>query len=311
MLDNGSNKPKKEMYDLIIIGGGPAALTAALYAARYKLQTLLIGEEFGGYASVAHKICNFPTYKEIEGYEFVSKMQEQISQYDEIETLMDTVKEIKKEEEFFVINTGNKSFKTKKVILATGTKRKKLNLKNEDDFIGKGLSYCATCDSGFFKEKTVAVIGGNNSATTAALLLAEHASKVYLIYRGEELKGEKVWIDSVKENPKIEILYNSVVEELIGKEKLEKIRLQNDKELEVDGVFVEVGSESDSEFLKRVGVETNEKGFVIVNKNQETNIKGLFAAGDVTNNVLKQIVTASGEGATAAFSAYEQIKSEK
>ena len=172
------------------------------------------------------------------------------------------------------------------------------------------LSYCAVCDAGFFKSKTVVVVGGSNSALTAALLLAEYAKKVYIIYRKEKFfRAEPSWIKQIEKNKKIEVLFNSEITEIIGKEKVEGIKLNMGKDLKVDGVFVEIGSVPNENFLKQLGLKT-EEGYIKVNKKKETSVEGIYAAGDITNNPLKQIITACSEGAIAANSAYEKIKKE-
>jgi len=300
------NKIKMEEYDLIIIGAGPAGLTAGVYAGRYLLKTLIIGKLPGGMISEAHKVCNFPSYKTISGMELTKKMVEQVKELG-IEVKSEEVKEIKTNE-VFEIKTDNLTYKTKKIILAVGRKRKKLNILGEKEFLGKGVSYCATCDAGFFKDKDVAIVGGSNTALTAALLLAEYAKKVYIIYRkGSFFRAEPAWIKQVEKNKKIKTIFNANVQEIYGKERVEKVKLDNKSDLKVDGIFVEIGSIPDEKFSKQLGLKT-EKKYIKVNKKQETNIKGIFAAGDVTDNLLKQAVTACGEGAIAATSAYEEIK---
>jgi len=296
-------------YDLIIIGAGPAGLTAGIYAGRYLLNTLIIGKLPGGTISEAYKVCNFPSYKSISGIELTKKMTEQVKDLG-IEIKQEEVKEIKRNK-IFEIKTNNSIYKTKKIILATGTEKRKLNVKGEEKFLGKGISYCATCDAEFFKNKIIAVVGGSNAALTSSLLLSEYAKKVYIIYRkGNFFRAESKWIKQVEKNKKIEIIFNANIKEIYGKEKVEKIKLNNGGDLKVDGVFVEIGSVPNEKFSKQLRLKT-EKGYIIADKKQKTNISGVFAAGDITNNHLKQIITACGEGAIATASAYEEIKLEK
>ncbi len=293
-------------YDVIIIGSGPAGLTAGIYCGRYLLKTLIIGELLGGEISEAHKVCNFPSQKEITGIELSMKMLDQVKSLG-VEVKQERVEEIKKEDNF-IIKTNSEEYSAKKIILAVGRKKRKLNVPGEDKFLGKGVSYCATCDGAFYKDKIVAVVGGSNAALTAALLLEEYATNVYIIYRREKFfRAEPTWIKLVEESKKITPIFNSEVMEIIGKDKVEKIKLNNSKEIKVDGVFVEIGFEPDEAIPKQLGIET-ENGYIITNKEQKTNIKGVFAAGDATNNVLKQAITACSEGAIAAQSAYEEIK---
>jgi len=293
-------------HDLIIIGTGPAGLTAGVYASRYLLKTLIIGKLPGGMISEAHKVCNFPSYKAISGMELTKKIIEQVKDLG-VEIKQEAVEEIKKNK-VFEIKTNNSIYKAKKIILAIGTEKRKLNVPREKEFLGKGVSYCATCDAGFFENKTVAVIGGSNAALTAALLLSEYAKKVYIIYRKESFfRAEPAWIKKVEKNKKIELIFNTNIKEIYGENFVEGVRLDTKKDLKVDGVFIEIGSIPDKKFSKQLGLKT-EKGYLMVNKKQETNIKGVFAAGDITNNPLKQVVTACGEGAIAATTAYEEIK---
>ncbi len=299
----------EKKFDLIVIGTGPAGVSAAVYAARYKLKTLLVGELMGGTITEAHKICNFITYSEISGAEFAEKLREQIKSL-EITYLPSKVRKIEKGKEFKVI-IDDEIYYSKKVIIATGNEKRKLGIKNEINFVGKGISYCATCDAAFFREKIVGVIGGSNSALTTALLLTEFAEKVYLIYRGEKFtKADPAWIEQVEKNKKIATLFNTNVIELIGENFLEKAKLNNGKIINLSGLFIEIGSVPQTELTKELGIEL-ENGFVKVDKEQKTNVNGLFAAGDVTNNPLKQIVTAAGEGAIAANQAFREIQNEE
>jgi thioredoxin reductase (NADPH) len=302
----------KENYDLIIIGGGPAGLMAAVYAARYKLKTLVVSKTMGGTAATAHKICNHPSHVEIKGFELMQKYTKQVEElkvpiiYDEVTNL-----EIGKNNEFKV-SVSEDEFKAKKVIFAIGTERTKLNIPGENKLLGRGVSYCATCDAALFKNKTVAVVGGSNAALTAALLLAEYCHKVYLIYRGEKfIRPEPAWVELVENEKKIEILFKEEVVEIKGEKSVEEIKLKSGKMLKLNGVFVETGSIAKTDLISNLNVKLDERGYVTTDKEGKTDIHGLFAAGDITNNTLKQIVTAAAEGAIAAHSAYKEIKQEE
>ena len=299
-------------YDLIIIGSGPAGLSAALYAARYKMNVLVIGKESGGAAATASKVCNYPGFEEITGYELMIKMINQVKKLDV---------EIKQEEVLGIRNTGGFKVKTNKgeysgnkILIATGSQRAKLGVANEDKLNGRGVSYCATCDARLFKNKIVAVVGGGNSALTAALLLAEFTKKVYVIYRQESFfRAEDEWVKGVEKNKKIEPIFEAVVSKLIGEDKLEEIEIDrkgNTEKLNVDGVFVEIGGVSNLKLAQLLGIEL-EGNFIKVDKEQRTNVQGVFAAGDVTNNPFKQIVTAGGEGAVATFIMYKEMIKER
>lgn len=300
-------------YDLIIVGAGPAGLAAALYASRYKLKTLMIGKSVSQ-AFYAYKIENYPGFSSISGAELIKKFQEQVKALG-TNIIEDEVKNIEKEKTlWFTVSTQNNSYKAKAIILALGTERKKLNLPEETKFIGKGISYCATCDAPLFKNKVVAVIGGSNAAAMSALLLAEYAKKIYIIYRGKELKAEPIQIEKIKKNKKIEILYNAEIKKIQGKNFVESITLDYDKKhkkLEVQGIFVEIGYVPSVYFSKKLGIETNKEGFIVTNISMETNIRGVFAAGDIIEKPLRQIITAASDGAIAALSAYKYIKSKE
>jgi thioredoxin reductase (NADPH) len=300
---------QENIYDLIIIGAGPAGLTAATYAARYKLNTLVIGNTHGGLISEAYEVCNFPSYEKIKGFELGEKMMQQVLNLG-VKVERENVLEISKKE-FFNVQTDLKNYSSKKILIATGTERRKLGVKGEKEFQEKGISYCATCDSGLYKDKVVAVVGGSNSALTSALLLAEYAKKVYLIHRGKGFeRAEPSWADIVVRNEKIEKIFNSNITEIYGNARVEGIKLDTGREIKLDGVFIEIGSAPCERFSGQLGVEM-QKGYIAVNKKQETNIEGVYAAGDITNNEMKQAVTACGEGAIAVHSIYEKIKLEK
>lgn len=298
------------IYDLVIIGGGPAAMSCALYSGRYKLSVMMFTDSFGGTAASAHLICNYPGFIEITGVDLMSKMTEQINNL-KIPINYEKVMAIKKENNFFIINSDQRTVKAKKIVLAIGKKKRKLNIENEDKFLGKGVHYCATCDGNFYKNKIVGVIGGSNSAVTAALLLSDIAKEVYIIYRGAFLRAEPMLIESLNNQKNIKILYDSEIKSLEGLEKLEKIILKNNSEFVLDGLFVEIGTVPNTELLNKINVKLNDSGEIITNKEQRTNIQGIFAAGDCTDHtILKQIVTATSQGAIASFFAYKDIKSE-
>lgn len=297
-------------YNLIIIGAGPAGLTAAIYAARYKMNFLVIGKLSGGMLREAYEICNFPSYTKIKGSELMKKIIEQVKELG-AEVKNEEAVKIKKKQKDFEIITNKRKYSAKKIIFATGSEREKLGIAGEKEFIGKGLSYCATCDAGFYKNKTAGVVGGSDAALSAALLLAKFAKKVYIIYRKDKFfRGDKIWIEKVRKNKKIEVLFNSSVTKLIGKNKLECAELNKKRKLELDGLFVEVGGIPNIELAEEIGIKTEDKQ-IAVDKKQKTSIKGAFAAGDITNNSLKQIITACAEGAVAAHSAYKELIKEK
>ncbi len=298
-----------EEYSLIIVGSGPAGLTAAVYAARYRIKTLVIGGELGGLAAEASEICNFPSYKKISGLELIQKMRRQVEDLG-IEIKNGSVNSIEKIDSSFLVKTDLGEYKTKKIIIAAGTEKRKLGLENEDKFLGKGISYCAVCDAAFFKNKVVGIVGGSNASLTGALLLSKFANEVYIIYRKDRFfRAEPMWIEEVEKNKKIKLVFNTDVTKLIGKDKLEAVKLDNGKKLKLDGLFVEIGSIPNSKLGNKLGIEL-EEGYIKVDKKQKTRIKGVFAAGDITNSPLRQIIVACSQGAVAANSAYEEIRTE-
>jgi len=302
-----------KIHDLIIIGAGPAGLAASIYASRYKISHLVVGKEPGGQAVEAHKVENWPGTLSISGFDLGRKMREHAEKLG-AEIFMDSVSGIKKIGDVFEITTHTNQYQAKNIILASGMEYRKLQIPGEAEFKGKGVSYCPTCDAAFFKDKIVAVVGGANSAASAALLLSEHASRVYLVYRGEKLKVDPAYQEKISKNEKIEVIYSTNIREIKGEKSVEKIILDNkyneNDELEVQGVFIEIGSEPGVELAKQVGVNVDEQGFIIVNPDQSTNVLGIWAAGDATNgsNKLRQIVTAAAEGAVVAGSVYKKLQ---
>ena len=234
--------PEKKDYDLIIIGGGPAGLSAAIYAARYKLDTIVISKTMGGTAATAHKICNFPSAIEVKGYELMQRFTKQVEELN-VPIIYDEVTDIKKNGKEFTVFVSDEELRCKKIIFCIGTERTRLKIQGENKFLGKGVSYCATCDASFFKEKVVAVVGGSNAALTAALLLADFSPKVYLIYRREKFfRPEPAWIELVEKEKKIKVLFKEEVIEIKGEKSVEEIKLKSGKSIKVKGVFIESGS---------------------------------------------------------------------
>ncbi|RLJ07334.1 MAG: thioredoxin reductase [Candidatus Aenigmatarchaeota archaeon] len=306
-----------EIYDVIIIGSGPAGLGAGVYCKRYKLKTLVIGKEPGGYLTKTHMIENYLGFPSILGAELAKKFQEHAEKVGVELKFFATVSNIKKNNDIFELRTeSGETFKSYSVIVAIGTVQRRLNVPGEDKFLGKGVSYCATCDAPFFKGKTVCVVGGSDAAGVTALMLTEHAKKVYISYRREELRAEPITKERIEKNPKIEIIYKSNIKEFKGKDKLESIVIDIDgeiKEMPMDGVFIEIGSIPSTVLLKNLNVETNEQGYIKVKEDMSTNVEGLFAAGDIStgSNNFRQIITAAAEGAIASNSAFKYIKSTK
>lgn len=303
-----------ETYDIAIVGSGPAGYSASIYASRYKLKNIVFGKMIGGTISEAHKVCNYPGISDITGLELGMKFQQQAKE-NGADILNESIIDIKKEDNLFkLITNSGKEFLSKTVLIATGTDRCKLAIPDEDKYLGKGLSYCATCDAMFYKGKTVAVIGGANAATMAAVMLSDIAKQVYIIYRGTELKGEPAWIDQVNSRKNISVIFTTVVTGLEGEEKLKKIKLSkeynNSQYLEIDGLFVEIGSEPNNILPSKLELNVDEKGYIQVDSTQATNLDGVWSAGDCTtnSNKFKQVVTAVAEGAVATNAIYSYLR---
>lgn len=300
------------MYDLIIIGGGPAALSAGLYASRFGMENMILGKMLGGTALNAHVIENYPGVKSSEGSELLETFQKQAENFGS-KIKESAVKNVKKNS-VFSIEMENETYKTKTVILATGRKRRKLGVEGEEKLTGKGVSYCATCDAPLYKDQTVGVIGGSDSAAKEAVLLSKHASKVYIIYRGEEIHPEEIYKKKIEENEKIEVINNANVTKINGDSMVDNVTLDKEYEgnnkLELDGVFVSIGSIPTTSMVEDLNLEFNGGGEIKTDKLTKTNIEGFYAAGDVTDLPYKQVITAASEGVKATHSAYEYLKKE-
>ena len=305
---------ENKTYPLVIIGAGPAGLSASIYASRYGVENLVIGSILGGQISETHLIDNYPGIEDLTGFEFAQKLGHHAQKYG-TEILPKIVEAISKTEEGFAIKlVGGEKINTRAVLLATGTKRRKLNIPGEAEFTGKGVSSCATCDGFFYKNKTVAVVGGSDSAAGAAVYLADIAAKVYLVYRKDKLRAEPYWVGLIEQNPKIEVIYNTNVIEITGEAKVEKIKLDKmpqDKEyLAVDGLFIEAGSDPNIDFAKNLDVAVDAGGYVKIQADCATSLSGVWAAGDITDgsDKFRQVITAAAEGAIAARSIYNYLK---
>lgn len=305
-----------KIYDLAIIGAGPAGLSASIYASRYGISNVVIGGIVGGLTTQTHEIGNWLGTKATKGWEFAQNSSEHVKSYG-TEILPVMVDEVKKEngrETFTLFLSDGKKIETKTVLLAMGSKHRRLGVPGEKELAGKGVSYCATCDGFFYKGKTVAVIGGNDSAAGAAVHLGDIAEKVFVIYRGEKLRCETFWGSAIEKNPKVKVLYNTNVKEIKGFAKVEELILdnsfENSESLKVDGVFVEIGNEPNLDLAKDLEITLDEEGYIAIQPDGRTNVKGIWAAGDLTSgsDKFKQIVTAASEGAIAAHSIQKFLK---
>jgi thioredoxin reductase (NADPH) len=301
------------MYDLIIVGGGVVAFSAAIYAGRYHMKTLVLGDSIGGTLMLTTEIENYPGIESISGMELFDKVKEHAKKYkDYIESKQEKVEGIKKTGEFFKVQTNDGTYEAKSLIIATGTKWRKLKVPGEKEFTGNGVHYCATCDGFIYNDKVVAVVGGSDSAAKEALLLTSYAKKVYIIYRKENIRAEPITVKRVKENSKIEIINNTNITEIIGEKIVKKVIFDKEyngsKEFNIDGLFIDIGHIPLSNIASEIGVKTNDKKEIITDKNSNTNVEGVFAAGDVTDSNFKQVITGVGQGVTAINSAYQYLQ---
>ena len=299
------------VYDVIIIGGGPAGLTAGIYVKRAMLNALLLERTgIGGQIIITDLIENFPGFTEISGGDLARKFEEHAAKFGLETKSMVEVTGIEDRGDTKLVRTTEGDFETKAVIIATGTTPRKLGARGEINFTGRGVSYCATCDGFFFRDKVVVVVGGGDSAITEAIYLTKMAKKVIIVHRRDKLRAEKINQEHAFANPKISFVWDSVVEEIAGKQVVERVLVRNVKtnqvsEIKADGVFIYVGLIPNTGF---VNVEKDEGGFIVPYPGQATSVKGIFVAGDCRVTPLRQIATAVGDGAIAAVSAERYIE---
>ncbi len=313
-------KDRKETYDFLIIGAGVTGLAAAMYGARLGLTTLCLGAThssemaIGGVITTTNIVENYPGFIRLSGPELAEEIKKHATSYELVTIREERVEKVEKKEKEFLVKTEKSEYFAKTILFATGTKWKKLpeEVKGGKAFENKGVNYCALCDGPLYRNKTVCVIGGSDSAAKDALVLAEHAKKVYIIYRGEKIRAEPINVKRVEMNKKIEVINKANVVEVKGKQFVESVVLDKEyngsKELPLQGVFVAIGHEVLSALAIPLEVKLNEKGEIIIDhKTSETNVEGVFAAGDVADKPFKQAITGVAEGCTAAYSAYEYI----
>ena len=298
------------MYDLIIIGGGVAAFSAALYAGRFHLKTLVLGKNPGGALVTTDDISNYPGFKNITGMDLFDRIKGHAEDY-AIEHLARKVVRVERGEGCFEVSSKDETYKTKAIIFATGAGFRKLDVPGELEFAGKGAHHCALCDGILYKDKIIAVVGGSDSAAKEALLLSQYGKKVYIIYRKTAIRAEPVTRERIKQNEKIEIINNTDVLEIKGETFVDSVILskpyKGSTELKLDALFVQIGQVPVSDLAKSIGVETNEKGEIIISRDSETNVAGVFGCGDVVDSKFKQAITGAAEGVVAAHSAYQYV----
>ncbi|MGC7872246.1 thioredoxin-disulfide reductase [Desulfosporosinus sp. SYSU MS00001] len=293
------------MYDVIIVGAGPAGLTAGIYASRGGLKAAIVELAMpGGQAASTEKIENYPGFPEgVNGYELMNSFHQQALSFG-VEFIYEEVKTLDLKETVKKIHTDSSVLETKSVIIAAGSKPRLLNVPGEDQFRGRGVSYCATCDGAFFRGKKVIVVGGGDAALEEGAYLTKFAEEVILIHRREGFRASQILIDRARGNSKMRFELNYVVEEILGSDHVEGVRLRNvldstTKEIQADGVFIYVGTDPNDQFLNGE-IKTNERGYIYTNQYLQTNIEGVYAVGDIRDTPLRQVATAVGDGALAA-----------
>ncbi len=306
-MDNDNNL----VYDFLVIGGGVAAFSAAMYAGRFNLKTLVIGEALGGTIILTDVVENYPGFISLTGLELANKIEEHARVYPNVTVENERVSEVQKIDEkpiYQVKTSTGKTFKSKTILFATGTEWKKLNVPGEKEFTNRGVHYCALCDGAFYKEKNIAVVGGSDSAAKEALVLTQWAKNVFIIYRGDKIHPEPVNQIKVEQNKKITIINHNNIVQILGEKKVNKVILEKpyngSNEFAVDAIFVEIGHKPLSELAVKLGVNVDAKGEILIDRSARTNIKGIYAAGDVSDTEFKQAITGVAEGVHAAYSAY-------
>lgn len=298
-------------YDVIIIGAGAAGLGAALYSARYNLKTLIIAKEFGGTGNIAHQVDNWIGEPGITGVDLMNKFIKHVDDYTVPKVESEVTKISKMADGTFSVK-ADKTYYGKTVIYSLGMKHKELGIPGEKEFAGKGVHYCYTCDGPLYKNKKVAMIGGGDSAGWGSVFLSEHAKEVYTLVRKPFMRAEPITVSQMKDHPKIKIKYKTEAAEFFGDKMLQGIKLKSGRTLAVDAVFIEVGHIPLSEMVRPLRVKRDERGYILVDNHQKTNIKGFCAAGDITTrHTLKQFITSASEGSVAAETVYNFIKNNK
>jgi len=297
------------MRDLLVIGGGVGGFSAAMYAKRFEMDVVVVSEMDGGTITQTHLVENYPGFPSITGFELGMNVVNHAKGIG-VESMYGTVKDLKKEGDVFTATlSSGEEIQAKTVLLATGTHHRDLGIESEKRLRNKGVSYCATCDGAFFKDKVVGMVGGSDSAVKESLLLAKYCSKVYIIYRGESVRPEPINKKRMEAEPKIEVINNSNVIEVLGENKVEGVKLDTEKEIELEGLFIEIGRIPQTDLAKQVGANLTEKGEVITDKYTRTNVPGFYAAGDVTDSNFKQAIVSASDGSYAANEAFNYINS--
>jgi alkyl hydroperoxide reductase subunit F len=297
------------VYDTIIIGGGPAGLSAAIYAARQKINFLVLTDNIGGQTIWSTEVENYLGFHLITGEQLVEKFEEHLKDYKIDVRKQEPVTSVKKKGKNFAVKTAKATYETKTVIIASGKQPRHLNVPGEKEYMGKGVTYCATCDAPLYKGKTVAVIGGGNSAIEAAMILEKYAKKMFMITKGAEIRGEPVLLDKIKKMKALEHVPNASTTAITGDKFVKGLEYEQDgkkKSIKADGVFVEIGLIPNTKFIDIV--DKNDKGEIITDKEMHASVEGIYAAGDVNDGIEKQIIVAAGEGCVALLEAVRYLQ---
>lgn len=299
----------KRCFNVVIIGGGPAAVSAAIYCHRFNLNVVMIGQEYGGAIAKTYLVENYPGFFDVSGYELMEAFEKHY-QFFKIPYIYETVMDIKKDPDhgYRVVLSDGTEYHGCAVIIASGTVYRKLNIPGEDELHGRGVSYCATCDGPFFRDKNIAVVGGSDSAAVEALFLSRFGKKVDIVYRRAKIRAEPINIKRCDSDPKIEVIANTTIRKINGKDRVESVEFNDGTTHQYDAVFIEIGSIPNSQMTKTLGVALNDKGEIIVDKFAQTNVSGIFAAGDVTDIREKQVITACGQAVSASYSVREYLE---
>ncbi len=304
---------EEKQFDIIILGGGPAGLSAAVYAARSAAKVAVIDiSMFGGQPSNYLELENYTGFKKVGGYELMEQFEEHVDMFGVEKFPMEEIQSVDLNSEIKTVTTLNGVFKAKAIIIATGAQPKKLGVAGEKEFVGRGVSYCAVCDGAFYKEKVVAVVGGGNAAVEEAMYLTRFADKVYLIHRRNELRADKIVQERAFKNEKLEFIYDTVVKEIQGDDLVKKAVIENVKtgevkDLEINGIFPYIGFTPNVDLFNGQ-IEQDENGFIKTDDKMQTNVKGVYAIGDVRTTPLRQVITAAADGAVAAVYAGRYVE---
>ncbi len=303
------------IYDFLVIGGGCAGLSAGMYAARLNMSSVVLAEMPGGLITTTHLVENWPGIKSISGPDLALQLMDHAKSFG-VEVKSERVVEFEKAElsdgkDGFKVKTKGNEYEARTVLVATGTKHRKMDVPGEDELANKGVSYCALCDGAFFRDKPIVICGSGDSAAKEALLLAEYGSKVYVVSKYEKLKGEAPNVEGVEKNEKIEIIAPAKVSKILGEDSVTGVEIDNGQTLDCAAVFVAIGHIPLSELAKHAGVDLTERGEIKINRNSETSVPGIYAAGDVCDTAFKQAIVGSSEGVTAAYFASQYLKQQK